>query len=150
MAGVGEASAVVTLIATAAKLSETAINVARKYKNAKSQIESFGREVGMLGQILDQLSKLLVEENAPIDNSVKMLIRQIVNECSGMFSQLDTFNNRLHSGSSSSSPQSVSRRGKAKWVFEKTELEYLCARVESMKTNILLLMMLQSLRDSKR
>ena len=48
MAGVGEASAIINLIATAATLSKAVVDVSRRYKNAGSQIESFGREVGML------------------------------------------------------------------------------------------------------
>ena len=39
---------------------------------------------------------------------------------------------------------------KAKWVSEKTELEYLRARVESMKVNILLMTTLHSMRKPGR
>ena len=48
MSGVGEASAIVNLTATAATLSKIVVDVSRRYKNAGSQIESFGREIGML------------------------------------------------------------------------------------------------------
>lgn len=149
MAGVGEVSAIVTLIATAATLSQAVINVSSRYKHAGKHIESFGREVGLFGQILDQFRKLLAEDKQT-DTGVKALMDQIVNECSAMFSQLDAFNDGLHSNSNPPGPQNISRRGKAKWVFEKTELEYLRARVDSMKINILLMMALQSSHERKR
>ena len=49
MARVGEASAVVGLISTAAYLSKAVIDIAVKYKDAKKQIESFGIESEVLG-----------------------------------------------------------------------------------------------------
>ena len=61
MAGVGEAAAVVGLIDTAAQLSKAVVDIASRYKNARRQIETFGREVGILGDILGQLYRLLRE-----------------------------------------------------------------------------------------
>ncbi|KAL2044748.1 hypothetical protein N7G274_002523 [Stereocaulon virgatum] len=148
MAGVGEVSAIVNLIAIAATLSQAIIDVSCRYKHAGKQIESFGREVGLFGQILDQFRKLPAEAKQ-IDTSVKVLIDEIVTECSVMLSQLDAFNKGLHGNSKPPEPQNISRRGKAKWLFEKTELEYLRARVDSMKINILLMMALQSSHDRK-
>ena len=40
MAGVVEASSIVRLVSTSAKLSKTIVNIAVKFKNAKSQIEA--------------------------------------------------------------------------------------------------------------
>ena len=71
----------------------------------------------------------------------------MVDECTGTFSQLDTFSDKLYS---KNDPENANRGGKAKWVFEKTELEYLRARVESMKVKILLMMTLHSMRKPGR
>ena len=95
---------------------------------------------------MDQLNKLL-EDQKDIENVIKTLIGRIFDECTGMLSRLDTFNDKPYS---KNDPESVNRRGKAKWVFEKTELEYLRARVESMKANILLMTTLHSMRKPGR
>ena len=67
MAGVGEASAIVSLIGTAATLSKAVVDIASKYKNARKQIESFGREIGILGNILDQLHRLHEKDHMEAD-----------------------------------------------------------------------------------
>lgn len=157
MAGVGEASAIVTLIGIAPQISKAVIGAASNYKHARAQIESFGREVFMLGEILGQLRDVLfTHSNSDRDNrgsqlepGVKTLLSQILGECSEMFSQLNTFSDKLHA--KPSALQGVSRKGKMKWVFgDRTELEYLRARVDSMKINIVLVMTLQAMQNHKR
>ena len=150
MAGVGEASAIVNLIAIAPQLSKAVIEAASNYKHARTQIESFGREVCMLGEILGQLRDVLFTDNkSHLEQGVKALLSQILDECSGMFSQLNSFSDRLHA--KPNALRSVNRRGKVQWVLgDKTELEYLRARVDSMKINILLMMTLQSVHNHKR
>ena len=150
MAGVGEASAIVNLIAIAPQLSKAVIQAASNYNQAKTQIESFGREVCMLGEILGQLRDVLFPDNnkSNLEPGVKSLLSQILDECSGMFSQLNGFSDRLHA--KPNALQGVSRLGKVQWVLDKTELEYLRARVDSMKINILLMMTLQSVHNHKR
>jgi uncharacterized membrane protein YuzA (DUF378 family) len=49
MSGVGEAAAIVGLIATAAQLSHAIIGIAGPYRGTQVEIESFGREVDSLG-----------------------------------------------------------------------------------------------------
>lgn len=66
MAGVGEASAIVGLIATAAQLSKAVVDIAGEYKDARQQIESFRREVGFLGRTLDQLYRLFLRDQGRI------------------------------------------------------------------------------------
>ena len=151
MAGVGEASAIVNLIAIAPQLSKAVIQAASNYNQARTQIESFGSEVCILGEILGQLHDVLFPDNnkSHLEPGVKTLLSQILDECTGMFSQLDGFSDRLHA--KPSALQSVTRRGKVQWVLgDKTELEYLRARVDSMKINISLMMNLQSLHNHKR
>ena len=151
MAGVGEASAIVNLITIAPQLSKAVIEAASNYHHARPQIESFGREVYMLGEILGQLRDVLFPDTnkSHLEPGVKTLLSQILDECSGMFSQLNGFSDRLRA--KPNTLQSVNRRGKLKWVLgDKTELEYLRARVDSMKINILLMMTLQSVHNHKR
>ena len=149
MAGVGEASAIVSLIAIAGHLSKTVVRIASDYYNAGPQIESFGREVDMLGQLLGQLKDLLFKDESHLEPGVKTLLSQILEECHGMFSRLDTFSERLQAKPKAF--QIVRRRGKAAWAFsDKTELEYLRARVDSMKLNVLLMMALQSMHNRNR
>ena len=151
MSVVGEASAIVNLATVALQLSKTVIQAATSYSQARTQIESFGREVCMLGEILGQLRDVLFTDGnkSHLEPGVKILLGQILDECSGMFSQLNGFSDRLHA--KPNTLQSINGRGKVKWVLgDKTELEYLRARVDSMKINILLMMTLQSVHNHKR
>ena len=79
MAGVGEASAIVGLIATAAQLSKAVVDIAGKYKDARKQIESFGLEVAILGNVLDQMYRLLGRDHLERDVEVYSVMRTIVN-----------------------------------------------------------------------
>lgn len=122
MAGVGEASAIVGLIATAAQISKSIIDIAGKYKDAKKQIESFGQEVAILGNILDQLHRLLSRDNIKRDTGVHSVKLTILDQCSGSFSELDTYRDTLYSRPGS--VKNLTLRGRTKWVFEATELKY--------------------------
>lgn len=137
-----EASALIGLVATAAHLSRVIVEIGTKYKTARAQIESFGRELGILSKILDQLRRLLSKDASSLDMSFHVLATEIIDECSQMFSQLNTFEKKLHSNSSA---QNISWRGKTKWVFDSAELDYLRARVDSMKINLLLMMTFQTI-----
>ena len=151
MAVVGEASAIANLITIALQLSKTVIQGASNYNQAKTEIESFGREVSILGDILGQLRAVFFADDnkSHLEPGVKILLSQILDECSGMFSQLNGFSDRLHA--KPNTLQSINGRGKVNWVLgDKTELEYLRARVDSMKINIILMMTLQSVHNHKR
>lgn len=137
-----EASALISLVTTAAHLSRVIIEIGTKYKNAKTQIESFGRELGILSKILDQLRRLLTKDALSLDMSFHVLATEIIDECGDMFSQLHKFKEKLYSNSTS---QNVTWRGRTKWVFEAAELDYLRARVDSMKVNLLLMMTFQTI-----
>ena len=148
MAGVGEASAIVGLIATAAQLSKAVIDIAVKYKDAKKRIESFGHEVAILGNILDQMYRLLGRDHLERDIEIYSVLVTIVNQCGEFFSELDVYKDSLYSRQGSF--RNLSLRGKTKWVFEAADLEYLRARLESMKTNMLLMMTMQCMHSSDR
>ena len=146
MAGVSEASAIIGLAATAAHLSHVIIEIGHKYKNAQAQIESFGRELGILSKILDQLRRLLSKDASSLDMSFHVLTTEIIDECGDMFTQLNTFKEKLYTAPTSQNP---SWKGKTKWVFEAAELDYLRARVDSMKVNLLLMMTFQTLNGQQ-
>lgn len=148
MAGVGEASAIVGLIATAAQLSKAVIDIAVKYKDARKQIESFGHEVAILGNILDQMYRLLGRDHLERDIEIYSVLVTIVNQCSEFFAELDVYKDSLYSRQGS--VRHLSLRGKTKWVFEGADLEYLRARVESMKTNMLLMMTMHCMHSADR
>ena len=148
MAGVGEASAIVGLIATAAQLSKAVVDIAGKYKDARKQIESFGLEVAILGNVLDQMYRLLGRDHLEQDVEVYSVMRTIVNQCGEFFSELDVYKDKLYSRQGS--VRNLTLRGKAKWMFEAAEMEYLRARLESMKTNMLLMMTMQCIHSSDR
>lgn len=147
MAGIGEVSAIIGLISTAARLSKAIIEIGSSYKDARAQIESFGRDLAILGRILDQLKRLVERDSSSINIGAHLLITEIVDECSDMLFQLDSFNDKLYGKSSSLKP---SLRGKTKWVFEAAELNYLRARVDSMKINLLLMMTFQAINGQQR
>lgn len=148
MAGVGEASAIVGLIATAAQISKAVIGVAGKYKAARKQIESFGHEIAILGTILDQLYRLLVRDHLERDREVYSVMITIVDQCSNFFSELDVYKDTLYSRQAPM--RSLLLGGRTKWVFEAADLEYLRARLESMKTNMLLMMTMQCMHSVER
>lgn len=148
MAGVGEASTIIGLIGTAAKISKAVIDIASKYKDARQQIESFGREVGFLGRTLGQLHRTFLRDQGQMTIDIRILTGDILDECSNFFCQLDGFNDELYGKASTFAPPSL--RAKTKWVFDSKDLEYLRARVDSMKVNILLMMTLQSAHGSHK
>ena len=148
MAGVGEASAIVALIGTAATLSKAVVDIASKYKNAGKQIESFGREVGILGNVLDQLHRLHEKDHMEADDGVHSVTMTILGQCAELFSELDTYKDALYSRPGS--VRSLTFRGKTKWVFTAAELDYIRTKLESVKTNLLLMMTMQCMHNSDR
>lgn len=57
MAGIGEAGAIVGIITTAAQLSKALYEATSKYKNARTEIECFCRDLELLGKILNQYDR---------------------------------------------------------------------------------------------
>ena len=140
MAGVGEASAIVGLIATAAQLSKTVYDIASKYNNAKKEIQSFGRDVGILDQILDQFDRIFGRDLAKAEPGSRSLILDIVHQSQDLFTELEKFRDALFIKVGGS--RSLGRLGRVRWAFQASELQYLQARVDSMKVNLLLMMTL--------
>ena len=124
MASVGEASAIVCLIGTAATLSKAVVDIGSKYKSARNQHESFGREVGVMGNILNQLQRLQEKEYMEADDGIRSVAMTILGQCAELFSTLETYRDALYSRPGS--VRSLTFRGKAKWVFtvvKRTRLE---------------------------
>ena len=140
--GVGEASALLSIINAAAEISKAIISIASKYKDAKEQIQAFGREVSILGELLDQLHRRLSNPSWTVEEYVKLLTDQIIDECINIFTQLDTFKKNLYAKPANLELPRVSLKGSTKWVFKSTELEFLRARMDSMKINMVLIMVM--------
>lgn len=148
MAGVGEVSAIVGLIAVGAKLSKAIIDIAGQYKAAKKQIEQFGTDIGNLGNILDQLHRLHGNDHMDVDTSVRSLTLDLIGQCGDLFTELEHYRDRLYSRDKQNSSATI--RARTRWVFESTEVQYLRTRVESMKTNILLMMTMHCVHKLQR
>ena len=78
MSVLGEVSAIVGLIATAAQLSKAVIDIASKFKNARKQIEYFGQEVAILGSTLEQLERFYSADDLQCDAGVYAVTRDIL------------------------------------------------------------------------
>ena len=148
MAGVGETGAIVGLISTAASLSKAVIDIASKYRVARLQIASFGQEVGILGQVLDQLHRLYSKDDLRSDGGVMSVTVDILDQCGGLFAELETYRDALYSRTGP--VRNITSPRKTKWVFEEKKLEYLRTRVESMKINMLLMMTMQCVHGQQR
>ena len=148
MAGIGEASAILSFVAVAAQASKAAIDAASRYKRATVQIEAFRREVGLVGNIFERLNSVFVKDTFGIDPKINALRTEITVECKDLFAQLETFREGL-CWTPDAGPLNPNRRGRLKWVFKAQELEYLRARVDGMKLNILLMITLESSRSPR-
>ena len=145
MSGVGEASAIVGLIATAAQLSQAVIDIASKFKNARKQVEYFGQEVGILESILEQLERFYSREDLQCDEGVYAVTRTILDQCTTLFRELEEYKQALHTQSGS-----VRNIAFGKWVFNSDDLDVYRTRVESQKTNLLLMMEMRRMYGSER
>ena len=145
MSGVGEASAIVGLIATAAQLSKAVIDIASKFKNARKLIEYFGKEFGILGNILEQLERFYSREDLQCDEGVYAVTRTILDKCTTLFRELDEYKRALCTQSGS-----VRNLAFGKRVFNSDELDVYRVRVESQKTNVQLMMLLQGMQRTER
>ncbi len=149
MAGVGEASAIIGLVSTSVKLSKTVVDVAIKSKNAKNQIEAFGKDVLTLGGVLNQVHRVL-ERGTTLDHATHEVIANTLEQCHTLFSEISAFKDALYSRVSKAKPIHVTLRGRARWIFEAAELQVLQARIDSTRMNLLLLMTLECLRKDSR
>lgn len=61
MAEIGHAASIIAVIQIAASVTTQAYNYGVKFKNAKKDLDSVNRELGLVGQVLDRL-KTLAEE----------------------------------------------------------------------------------------
>ena len=149
---IGEASAIVTLVNLSARLSKALYDIASKFYDARAQIEAFGREVQMLGEILNQLQRFLKQQDHSADFEVTCVTNKVLEQCTTLFSGIDDFREKLYAIERSSDPGKarITFRGKTKWVFESSELQLLQAQVDSMKINMLLMMSLQCLQSKPR
>ena len=150
MSGVGEVSAIVGLVSVSARLSQKIIDISLKYKSSGAQIEAFGKDISTFGHVLDQLHRLLARRGPRLDPEARGVIDRAIEQCDTLFSEIDSFKDKLYSRASPSSPLQLTFRSRAKWVFKAEELQVLQARLDSARMNMILLMTLECLQKNPR
>ena len=136
---VGGISAVLSLAATAAKLSKSVAELSSQYSNSAFQIRSFGSEINIFEGILKQLHRLISAPGFELEADVEVVTNSILDECDSFFCQLEEFQKKL----SSTGIPDKSFRSRIKWTFKSGDLDFYRARLEGMKTNLLLMMTMQ-------
>ena len=87
-----------TLVATAAQLSKAVIDIAGRYKNAKRQVDSFGQEVGTLGNNLgSNVPPFPQRQMLKPDAGVHSIPETVLGHCSDFFSELEAYRNTFYS-----------------------------------------------------
>lgn len=95
--------------------------------------------MGILGQILDQFDRVLTRDLSWTDSGVHSITSSIVKQCQELFQDLEKLRDALYTRPG----PKLGFRERVRWVFQASELQYLQSRVDSMKINLLLMMMLQ-------
>lgn len=147
MAGVGEASAIVGLIATAAQLSKAILGIAFKYNDAKKQIKWLGDEIAIFGGVLNQMRHLFGRDRLDYPIGFWSLMATIVDQCRGMLSGLEVYKDSLYSRQGSA--ENLSFRLRMKFVFT-AKPNFIRARLESQKGDIQLMVELQNTHNLKK
>ena len=137
---IGGLSAIVTLIELTAKLSRSLIELSSKFKDSQRQFDALAIEIKVLGNVLIQLHRLHTIGGFDVESID--IVDSILKQCEELFLQLDGFRKSL-SSNSGKPINKLNLRAKSKFVFNSSELEYLRARLESMKLNLLLMMSAQ-------
>ena len=136
---VGGISAILTLAATAAKLSKTVVELSSQFSDSASQIRSFGSEIKIFEGVLKQLHRLLASPDFEVEADVEAVTSSILDECDALFCQIE----ELHKGLFTKGIPDKSLRSRIRWTFKSGGLDFYRARLESMKTNLPLLMTME-------
>ena len=145
MEAVAGISAVLTLAAAAGKLSQAISDTCGRYSDIPNHVRSLGAEVSVFGGILRQLHYANTSPGMELDSDASAITNTILEECEELFTQIESFQKSLFDATKSLEHPTF--RGKTKLIFKSNHLEYLRARLESMKTNILLVMTMQLTRQ---
>ena len=145
---VAGASAIVTLAATAAKLSKSVIEVSHKLSESGAQIRWLGVEIEVLGSVLQQLHSISTLPSTESQNNIDAVTSTVIDECDALLTQIDDFRKSIWA--SFNAQRNFSFRGRFKFVLNSSDLDYVRARLESMKTNLLLLMTARLAHQAQR
>ena len=143
MAGVGEVSAIFGLVAISFKLSKAIHEASHAFNDSQSQIWALGDDVRTLGNVLEQTHSIFASTlDETTDGAVLDVLGDVVEQCDSLFSQISAFSDKLQAASSLDNGR-VSLRSRLKYKFKNDELVYMQRRLESMKTNLLLMLTLE-------
>ena len=148
MEAVAGISAVLTLAAAAGKLSKAISDTCGKYSDIPYHVRSLGVEISVFGGILRQLYSSTISPEMEPDSEAIAITNTILEECEELFAQIENFRKSLFDATKSL--ENPSLRGKTKLIFKSNHLEYLRARLEIMKTNLLLMMTMQLTKQVQR
>ena len=150
MSGIGEVTAIITLIGTAVKLSQAIYGTAAFFYESRQQIESLGSDVETLGGLLRQAHQLFnYKLTTGGDADTVEVFSGIIDQCDAIFLQLSAFRESL-AGLTTSDSKKPSFFSRVKLASKTKELNYLQKRLESVKTNLLLLITLEISRSSQQ
>jgi hypothetical protein len=125
MTGIGEASAICSLVATSIAMSKSLYDLASSFKEAKGQTEAFSVDLKIFGGVLDQFDQQSARLGWEIDSNCQAVIGGIVDECANIFSQLDELKSTLYSKSKDSQRLRIGFSGRTKWMLSDVELKRL-------------------------
>lgn len=147
MAGIGEVSAIVSLAAAAAAVAKSVFEISARFKDAKDQYIAFAKELKILSQVLNQLEKFL-SSISNLEPDAHALTEDIIDSCSVLLLQLESFRDKLLGSEATPTDDrfSFSVLKRTKWTLGSTELSLQRDRVDSMKTNILMMMTMMMLQ----
>ena len=141
MEAVAGISAILTLATAAAQFSQAIFDACSKFSEIPRHVRSLGVEVRVFGNILRRLHHSISYPGFEFDSDATAIMSTILEECGDLFIQIESFNKSLFDATRSL--ENPRLHGRLKLIFKSNHLEYLRARLESMKTNLLLMITMQ-------
>ena len=141
MEAIAGISAILTLVTAAAQCSQAIFDACSKFSEIPHHVRSLAVEVSIFGDILRRLHHSISSPGFEFDSDARAIMNTILEECRELFTQIESFQKSLFDATKSL--ENPRFHGKIKLIFKSNHLEYLRARLESMKTNVLLMMTMQ-------
>lgn len=140
MSAFNKASAV-SCVTDSARLSEAAFDIAGRCNTGEHEIESLALEVANLGSLLDQLRRFYDIDDWNAQPDCQDLASTTTRGLDRLFSELESYKSTLYTNAAAI--DKIDCRDRKDTAFNVTELQYLRARVDSMRYNLLLMMTVQ-------
>ena len=141
MAGIGEASAILTVAEAGFSLASKLKDLLDDYKNATNVIQSLHQELQTTSSSLENLGKLAEQNGLQNQNGVSDT-RAVTARCQKTISEIENLL-RLESAPLNSAldnpSKEMTRSDRMKWAFSKPKVEVLRAELAALKLDIMLL-----------